>query len=126
MLACGNLIFCGSCHTFSILVNGLPTFSVISFFLCKFQAKWNSHRKKELPLDSTDNMCHVLFFLIHNEDPVLDCAEECNDLTFIKGPEPYQVLYKYYLISVAKQLHAVTNKNRIKNGILVCLTSLSG
>lgn len=46
------------------------------------------------------------------EDLVLDCEEECSELTFL---ETYQVLYRYYLMSIPKQLHIVANKSWIKN-----------
>lgn len=48
------------------------------------------------------------------EDLVLDCEEECNELTFIKCPEPHEVLYRYYLTFIPKQLHVVTNESNQK------------
>lgn len=34
------------------------------------------------------------------EDQSLDYEGQCSELTLIKGPEPQQVLYKYYLTSI--------------------------
>ena len=49
------------------------------------------------------------------EDQPLDYEGQCSELTLIKGPEPQQLLYKYYLTSIPKQLQVVTSKSQIKS-----------
>ena len=56
----------------------------------------------------------------------LDYEGQCSELTLIKGPEPQQLLYKYYLTSIPKQLQVVTSKSQIKSWTLVCQISLPG
>ena len=60
------------------------------------------------------------------EDQPLDYEGQCSELNLIKGPEPQQLLYKYYLTSIPKQLQVVTSKSQIKSWTRVCQISLPG